>query len=500
MKDDPLSLIPDPPLTFPPEISKQWRRIRKQTIRLIERSERRRQDMVTSLRLIDLIEKDIKKFLRSQKDQIISLSDQLKLQYPDPESERQIEQHKQILLQLLEDNCKEKIDRMIPQRKQLEEDVECINSITNFTRSLMKNATDLQFVSHLPLITDQLFRFLEREGFSKPFYIDITHFEMVDEEKDSINTDLSDRLKGIRLIEKQSEDSERKLRLTQLKGMSGRPTIVFGSEGSEEGQFSAPKNVVVDRDNNIIVCDTDNRRIQIFNEYGQFLQSEKFKGVKEGRNERIIAASIDVDGNIVMFGFDSHQIIIFDPISRGIIRRFGDWGSEDGQFNKPESIRVDYLNRIIVCDTANDRIQMFDHQGNHLLSFGSKGSEDGQFNTPFGVTIDRLNFIIVCDTLNHRIQVFDEKGIHLLSFGSKGSGNGQLNRPTRVAVDHHNNIIVSDWGNNRIQVFGPQGKWISSFGFAGKAKGQFWGPQGITVDHSNRIIVSDWGNHRVQIF
>jgi len=500
--DDPSSLIPGPASSLPPEISEEWRKKRDQALILIQDVENRRQDIETSLHLIDLMQTDIQSSSLSQRDQIISLSDQLKLQHPDPESEGQIEQHKQTLLQQLEDKSKEKLDRSAQQRKQLEIDLDCLDSIVSFSRSLLKNATDHQLNSHLPPITDQLNRIHENEIFFKPLSIEITHLEMVDEARESniIVLNLSDRLNGIQLVEKRSEESERSLRVHQIKGMSGWPRIIFGSRGSGEGQFNGPSNVAVDRDNNIIVCDSENRRIQMFDEEGRFLRSESFEGLKKGEYEHIIAAAVDLKGNIVMFDWNSHQIIIFDPISRQNIRRFGGKGSEDGQFFHPQSICVDHLNRIIVCDTYNYRIQIFDHQGNHLLSFGSRGSEDGFFYNPCGVTVNHLNKIIVCDELNHRIQMFDEKGNHLLSFGSRGSENGQFDRPQRVAVDHHNNILVSDSANHRIQVFDPQGEWISSFGSQGEGKSQLNIPQGIIVDHLNRIIVCDLYNHRVQIF
>jgi len=325
--------------------------------------------------------------------------------------------------------------------------------------------------------------------------------------------DLSDRLKGIKLVERRSENitktiHEAKRSFWTIKydpesrdySSIGHPAIVFGSKGWKKGQFDSPRNVAVDRDNNITICDFGNRRIQMFDKEGRFLRSERFEGEEGGEDERIAAASVDINDNIVMFGHESHQIIIFNPIFRQIIRRFGREGSRNGHFNSPQSLCVDHLNRIIVCDTYNHRIQIFDHQGNHLLSFGSEGSEDGHFDLPCGVTVNHLNNIIVCDALNHRIQMFDEKGNHLLSFGSEGSEDGQFDQPQRVAVDHHNNILISDSGNNRIQVFDPQGKWISSFGSYGWGEGRFNRPKGITVDHLNRIIVTELNNNRVQIF
>ncbi len=486
-------------------LSEAIRDKKKQTVSLINDIGKQRQEIETSLHLIGLVETQIQVSRISQRDQIISFTDQL---------QQQIEQHKQTLLQQLEDKSKEKLDRLAQQRKQLERDLDCLDNSVSFSRSLLKNATDQQLVSHLPLITDQLNRLKEDKSFNQP-PVETTHLEM-SEDRPTESTSLLDHIKTIKLVEIISEDLVQAFMKTKRLLMNTRniktsakrnydliqtPSLVFGSRGSNCGQYDRPKNVFVDHNNVLFVCDSENRRIQMLNENDQSFKELIINSRKKGERECIIAASVDFNNNIVMFGFDSHQIIIFDPVSNQIVRQFGGGkGQRNGEFDDPQSLCVDLSNRIIVCDSNNHRIQMFGHQGDHLLSFGSKGSKDGQFNKHSGVTVNHLNDIIVCDSNNHRIQMFDEDGNHLKSFGSKGSANGQFYWPQRVAVDHHNNILVSDWGNNRIQVFDPQGKWISSFGSGEQEKGQFDGPQGIAVDHLNRIIVTESKSSRVQIF
>ncbi|RMF32351.1 MAG: 6-bladed beta-propeller, partial [Candidatus Nitrosothermus koennekii] len=94
--------------------------------------------------------------------------------------------------------------------------------------------------------------------------------------------------------------------------------------------------------------------------------------------------------------------------------------SDDIEFNEPTGIAVDNKDRIIVADTYNHRIQVFDSNGKFLFKFGSKGDEDGEFDDPEGIAADSNDRIIVADTYNHRIQVFDSNGKFLFKFGSKG--------------------------------------------------------------------------------
>jgi DNA-binding beta-propeller fold protein YncE len=63
--------------------------------------------------------------------------------------------------------------------------------------------------------------------------------------------------------------------------------------------------------------------------------------------------------------------------------------------------------------------------------------------------------IVVAETLNHRIQVFNSAGTHQRTFGSVGSGNGQFIFPIGVAVGPTGTIVVADSENDRIQMFEP---------------------------------------------
>ena len=66
--------------------------------------------------------------------------------------------------------------------------------------------------------------------------------------------------------------------------------------------------------------------------------------------------------------------------------------------------------------------------------FGEFGILEGQFTEPSGVAVTEDNEIIVADTNNHRIQVFDKDGNFKFQFGEVGKRDGQLLYPNRVAV------------------------------------------------------------------
>jgi DNA-binding beta-propeller fold protein YncE len=279
----------------------------------------------------------------------------------------------------------------------------------------------------------------------------------------------------------------------------------FGSDLSADGKFNRPSGVAYDHNNNrIIVADTSNHRIQVFDSNGNFLFKFGNLGFDDGEFNRPYGVAYDHNNNrIIVADTENRRIQVFDS-NGNFLFKFGYEGSGDGQFIGPFGVAYDHNNnRIIVADTFNDRIQVFDSNGNFLFKFGNLGFDDGQFFGPFGVAYDHNNNrIIVADTDNYRIQVFDSNGNFLFKFGNLGFDDGEFNNPYGVAYDHNNNrIIVADTFNDRIQVFDSNGNFLFKFGNLGFDDGEFNSPYGVAYDHNNnRIIVADTFNYRIQVF
>ncbi|XP_050539543.1 RING finger protein nhl-1 isoform X2 [Daktulosphaira vitifoliae] len=209
--------------------------------------------------------------------------------------------------------------------------------------------------------------------------------------------------------------------------------------------------------------------------------------------------AVGPDNLIVVADSSNHRVQVFD--SRGsLYKDFGSYGNSEGEFDCLAGLAVNRIGQYIIADRYNHRIQVLDPSGRFLRSFGSQGSSDGRFNYPWGITTDALGFIYVCDKENHRIQVFQSDGTFVGKFGSQGNKIGQLEHPHYIAVSNTNRVIVSDCNNHRIQIFDVNGRVISSFGSEGSENGQFKFPKGVAVDDQGYILVADSGNNRVQIF
>ena len=95
--------------------------------------------------------------------------------------------------------------------------------------------------------------------------------------------------------------------------------------------------------------------------------------------------------------------------------------------------------------------------------FGSLGPQKCQFNAPHGFCLGIDEEIIVADTNNHRIQIFDKGGEYKYQFGMPGKEEGQLWYPRKVAVIRSSGkFVICDRGNerSRMQIFTRNGHFI----------------------------------------
>ena len=87
--------------------------------------------------------------------------------------------------------------------------------------------------------------------------------------------------------------------------------------------------------------------------------------------------------------------------------------------------------------------------------FGEFGVLEGQFTEPSGVAVNAQNDIVVADTNNHRIQIFDKEGRFKFQFGECGKRDGQLLYPNRVAVVRSSGDIIVTERSPTHQVIWP---------------------------------------------
>jgi DNA-binding beta-propeller fold protein YncE len=73
--------------------------------------------------------------------------------------------------------------------------------------------------------------------------------------------------------------------------------------------------------------------------------------------------------------------------------------------------------RLVVVDKDNHRVVFLTMDGEYISYFGTRGHGNGEFSYPWDVDISPDgNLIVVTDSRNHRIQLFDKFGNYLRKY------------------------------------------------------------------------------------
>jgi hypothetical protein len=272
--------------------------------------------------------------------------------------------------------------------------------------------------------------------------------------------------------------------------------LIIGKQGRENSEFVWPIDVTVNSFNGqILVADSGNHRVQIFESSGKFVKSFGKLGSQNGQMNTVSGLFMDSMSNVFVVDRLNHRVQVFDRYCR-FLRSIGfGEGKAAGQLNHPFSCHVNKISEIFVCDKENDRISVFHLSGKFLRAFGKLGTNKGQFDKPYYVHVTRENRVLVSDCSNHRIQVFDSQGNYLKSFGKEGSKPGELIHPRGITTDAEGFILVADSGNSRVQVFRPDDfTYVTQFGENGNEPGKFKGLEGITINPNTPASVKSSGS------
>ena len=270
---------------------------------------------------------------------------------------------------------------------------------------------------------------------------------------------------------------------------------IIGVRGTGLGQFTKPRSLALDRDDNLYVVDMTGR-VQRFSPGGEVLSSWRMPETDLGKPKGMCR---DTNGNIVIVEPHYQRVNHFAPDGT-LVEQWGSHGTNGGQLVLPRSVAVNRHGDIFLSEyTTVDRVQGFSANGRKpILMFGKPGTGDGEFNRAEGLDVDAQDRIYVADSCNHRIQIFSRDGRWLKTYGKAGRGLGELSYPYDVRVDRAGRQYVCEFGNSRIQVFGTNNQPLEIIGGPGARPGQFNNPWAIALDSHGNLFVADAGNHRVQ--
>jgi streptogramin lyase len=273
--------------------------------------------------------------------------------------------------------------------------------------------------------------------------------------------------------------------------------------------------VSVDSKDRVYLLTRGQPRVLVYEQDGTFVKSwgegiftDRTHGLTIGPNDFLYTVD-DGDHTVRKFTPEGEQVMVIGTpgvasdtgydIKKGVssIVRGGP------PFNRPTNVSIAPNGDLYVTDGyGNARVHRFSAKGQLIRSWGEPGNRPGQFNLPHGIWVTDDGRVFVTDRENDRIQIFDLEGEFLDQWT-------HVQRPTDVFFDKEGLVYVSSlWWQvgqksfmhgpirhdlpGHITVLDREGnillRWVSADRCA---PGNFVAPHGMCVDSRGDLYVGE---------
>jgi sugar lactone lactonase YvrE len=233
--------------------------------------------------------------------------------------------------------------------------------------------------------------------------------------------------------------------------------------------------ITADGKGNVVVLVRTAPYFRVFTRDGRFVKAFGEDGLFESAH----SVTVDAQGFLWVTDSAAHVVHKFGPDGRllttlGKKGVAGDNASRD-LFNQPNHVAVASSGDIYVSDGyENARVVQFSSSGQFVRIIGGvKGSQPGQLQLPHGVALDSRGRILINDSDNQRVSVFDKDGrfVETWPYPSRGG----------IAVASDDTVYISDVNVGIVNIV-KNGKRIDSVS-ADRA-------HGMGIDTDGSIYVS----------
>jgi DNA-binding beta-propeller fold protein YncE len=247
-------------------------------------------------------------------------------------------------------------------------------------------------------------------------------------------------------------------------------------------------SVACDSQDRVYIFSRSEHHLIVFDHEGNFLDSWG-----EGILKDAHGIYVDAGDNVYCTENNNHCIYKFNRYGELVMTLATSATSaekEGDPFNQPTDVAIDSKGDMFVSDGyTNRRVHKFSRDGKLLFSWGEHGTGPGQFALPHCVRIDRYDRVWVCDRENNRIQIFDTDGNYL----SERTG---LKRPAAIYFDPDKDVVYIAELDYQVSIYTLDGELIAQWG-GGRSSdkpGEFLGcPHGIWMDSRGALYVSEVG-------
>ena len=184
----------------------------------------------------------------------------------------------------------------------------------------------------------------------------------------------------------------------------------------------------------------DDNKLSLFTEGGEFNRY-----LNDEHLELPLHISFASDGRIITCDMIDNEIKVLSPDGTALLQSFSAPGCDALPW-----FAVNHQDTFLFSYPDANCVKVFNKAGLYQYDIGCEGSGDGQLQYPTGLVIDKFNHLIVCDTSNERLQVFALDG----KFINKIEGPFFVNSGVvGIAMSSNGNLFVADNEKNCIYVF-----------------------------------------------
>ncbi|XP_046351589.2 tripartite motif-containing protein 2-like [Haliotis rufescens] len=262
--------------------------------------------------------------------------------------------------------------------------------------------------------------------------------------------------------------------------------VRFCQIGSQPGELHNATDVGIMGNGDLVVTDMICNKLKLFTSNGVVGTVYAADEISEPWGATDIGTE-----KIAVTSRRTQSVVIMCKTWGNVVRRFG-----HGFFKSPCGITTVGDNAVIVTDDVANRVSVHDVTGGKVVAYIG---QQLQFKNPRYVAVSANGNIIVSDSGNHSIKVFDRNRNFVRSFGKYGRDDGCFKFPHGVCTDNRNNILVADQYNNRVSVFDELGRF--SCHIVTSVHGVYH-PHGVALTSDLRlcITVGDMTPNRLLIY
>lgn len=265
-----------------------------------------------------------------------------------------------------------------------------------------------------------------------------------------------------------------------------------GLQIPEGFNFGLPGNVTFDNKGHLWVLNRGPIPVTEFDENGKMLRA-----FGEGLfGNRPHAVRIDPEGNIWVADGSTHILVKFDPegkvvMTLGTKGKSGAWDEAAGTklLNQPNEVAFGRDGTFFLVQghtpgaNGDPRVLKFDKSGNLIKQWGGKGTAPGKFEVAHGIVINAKGELWITDRENQRIQIFDQDGNYLRELKYAG-----LPCALEIGKDA---IWMTNGFTGQILKLDMDGKVLAAMGKPGNEPGEFGEAHYITVSPKGDLYIAD---------